>query len=92
MTLQEMIDGLNSKYCKGLNPKQFSFMRGSKYNRVFYTQGTQRLVYCFVDHEGNIYKAENWKRPAKHIRGHLDLVNMESITRESYPSTNWLYR
>lgn len=47
---------------------------GKKYIRV--VQGKQndplsRSVYCFLDGEGNIYKADGWKKPAKHIRGNI---------------------
>lgn len=49
---------------------------GRKYIKLVVASGGQRSVYCFLDMEGNIYKAATWKAPAKHIRG--------SVFDESY--------
>lgn len=35
-------------------------------------RGNEVSVWCFVDTDGNLYKADGWKRPAPHIRGHID--------------------
>lgn len=40
-------------------------------------------VYCFVDFEGNIYKAATWSRPAKHVRGHVDNLNTNDLGKYS---------
>jgi hypothetical protein len=58
----------------------FSLERGSKYIRVVmaYPQPDNiaclgsRSVHCFLDKDGNIYKAESWKKPAKGIRGNIN--------------------
>lgn len=50
----------------------FSIMKGSKFIRIVVTTFGSRAVHCFVDYEGNIYKAAGWKVPAKGIRGHID--------------------
>jgi len=42
---------------------------GRKYIKLVVASGDQRSVYCFLDMEGNIYKAATWKAPAKYIRG-----------------------
>lgn len=42
---------------------------GRKFIKVITSEAGQRSVYCFLDFEGNIYKSESWKKPAKHIRG-----------------------
>lgn len=34
--------------------------------------GEEESVWCFVDYEGNLYKASGWTRPAPGIRGHID--------------------
>lgn len=45
---------------------------GRKYCRVVQTvNGAQRSVHAFFDFEGNVYKAEGWKKPAKHVRFNL---------------------
>ncbi len=58
----------------------FTLERGSKYIRVVMSYPdpnntsvmTSRSVHCFLDKEGNIYKAESWKKPAKGIRGNIN--------------------
>ena len=58
----------------------FSLEKGKKYIRVVkeYPQPGNvavlgsRSVYCFVDYEGNIYKAASWKTPTKGIRGNIN--------------------
>lgn len=58
----------------------FTLERGRKYIRVVmsYPQPNNvqvmgsRSVHCFLDYDGNIYKAASWKVPAKGIRGHID--------------------
>jgi hypothetical protein len=45
--------------------------RGKKYIRVVSVGPAQRSAYCFLDFQGNIYKCEGWKNPAKHIRGSI---------------------
>lgn len=42
---------------------------GRKYIKLVVVSGGQTSVYCFLDMEGNIYKAASWKAPAKYIRG-----------------------
>jgi hypothetical protein len=49
---------------------------GRKYIKLVVASSGSRSVYCFIDMEGNIYKAASWKAPAKHIRG--------SVFDESY--------
>ncbi len=49
---------------------------GRKYIKLVVVSGGQRSVYCFLDMEGNIYKAASWRAPAKYIRG--------SVFDESY--------
>ncbi len=55
----------------GLVPK-IELQRGVKFIRVVSreTNGGGG-VYCFLDLEGNIFKADGWKRPAKHVRGSI---------------------
>lgn len=63
-----------------LPPPVFTLQHGSKYIRVVMSYPdprnlevmTSSSAYCFLDGEGNIYKAESWKKPAKGIRGHID--------------------
>ena len=35
-------------------------------------EGENESVWCFVDYEGNIYKAASWSIPARHVRGRID--------------------
>lgn len=61
-----------------------TFSRGQKYTRIvkndryYNDKGEMEVcennpsVHCFIDNEGNILKADGWKRPAKGIRGHVN--------------------
>jgi MoaA/NifB/PqqE/SkfB family radical SAM enzyme len=42
---------------------------GRKYIKLVEETYGQRSVYCFIDYDGNIYKAASWAAPAKHVRG-----------------------
>lgn len=44
---------------------------GRKYVKLVSVGRSQRSVYCFLDMNGNIFKAATWKAPAKHIRGSI---------------------
>lgn len=61
---------LTNLFDKGLFPK-IELERGVKYIRVVEAEQSGRRVYCFLDLQGNIYKAESWKKPAKHVRGSI---------------------
>ena len=58
----------------------FSLECGRKFIRVVmaYPQANNvqilgsRSVHCFLDNDGNIYKASSWKIPAKGIRGNIN--------------------
>lgn len=85
------------KITKESPPREFmqrtlGFTKGKKYYRVYIERadekGADRSAYCFIDMEGNIYKADSWKRPAKGIRGTVHDVDPDSI--DQY--TSWLYR
>jgi hypothetical protein len=45
---------------------------GSKYIKLIENSLGSDRVHCFLDTNGNIYKAESWRKPAKGIRGHID--------------------
>lgn len=51
--------------------------------RIVRTSYGQSSVYCFVDMNGNIYKAATWNSPAKHIRGHVDNLNTRDLCKYS---------
>jgi len=50
----------------------FHIEAGSKFYRIVITTYGSKSVHCFVDKQGNIYKASSWRTPAKGIRGHID--------------------
>lgn len=57
---------------KHVRAPRYSVERGQRYIRVVEDRnGGGRSVYCFLDYQGNVYKSESWKRPAKHIRGSI---------------------
>jgi len=55
-----------------LAPPDFSISRGSKYIKIIRTTFGSQSVHCFLDADGNIYKAASWRVPAKGIRGNIN--------------------
>lgn len=84
MTINEYIEKLeNYSNAHNINADLYTIVfgcdNGPKYTRVWtgevYKDGSEakyKCVFCFVDHQGNIYKPAGWKAPAKGVRGHLD--------------------
>lgn len=83
MTLQDFINALNARF----PGKVHAVDQGRKYARVTREYYGQRHAYCFVDGDGNIYKADGWNRPAKGVRNTLAKVDVNKI--DEY--TGWLY-
>lgn len=55
-------------------PDSYVAVRGPKNVKIVVQErgeSNSRRVYCFLDYQGNIYKAASWKAPAKHIRGNI---------------------
>jgi hypothetical protein len=52
--------------------RKLDTMLGHRYVRVVRTDYGSRSVHCFVDRtNGDVLKADGWKRPAKHARGNI---------------------
>lgn len=72
-------DHYKTAYKGVLSADFYSAERGKKFIRIVAQRRDSscvpleygRSVYCFLDFQGNIYKAESWKKPAKHIRGSI---------------------
>jgi hypothetical protein len=65
--------------------------KGPKFYKVWHTPidgKGGKSAYCFIDMEGNIYKAAGWNAPAKGIRGTIKTVDPTKLTYR----TDWLYR
>jgi hypothetical protein len=62
-----------AKNYKNLKPPVFSYTEGQRFVKIIKadSEGVQKSVHCFVDYDGNIYKAAGWKVPAKGARGNL---------------------
>jgi len=77
--LQEFLDFLNQKCNERDHPSVlpkdvYTADIGRKNIKIVvnrYGNPSDRFVYCFLDTEGNIFKAASWKIPAKHIRGNI---------------------
>lgn len=67
---QEFAEALNVRF--GGKQHRFHVMRGRKYHRVVITDGRRPQdggsVHAFVDNDGNVYKADSWKKPAVGVR------------------------
>ena len=79
MTIAEFIAALNQKFEGAV----FSSSRGQRYTKILCGDS----VYCFIDANGNIYKAASWKAAAKGIRGTLAGLDMNKVDRYG----SWLY-
>lgn len=65
---------LAESHARGWTPTH-ELERGQKYIRVVQVSMGSRSAFCFLDGDGNIYKADGWKKPAKGIRGRLSDPN-----------------
>lgn len=86
LTHQGFIAALNRKFG---GQYMFSLMPGRKYDRVVRESvaGMSRSAYCFLDADGNVYKAASWKAPAKGIRANLKTLDTNGVDQFG----SWLY-
>ena len=79
-TPENYINELNEAYAKlykdnypNLTPPTFKIRKGKKYLKIMECDdGRERSVHCFLDFDGNIYKAASYNAPAKGIRGNIN--------------------
>src|SRR4051794_16932906 len=70
--VQSLIDAYWAKMNYRHNQPKVAVTIGPKYARIVLIDAAQRSVYGFVDlSNGDLLKADGWKRPAKHARGNL---------------------
>lgn len=72
--LEELTKAHKAYYAQNypsLDAPTFSATYGKKYIKVIIFSG-QKSVHCFLDFDGNIYKAASYKIPAKGIRGNVN--------------------
>jgi hypothetical protein len=69
---------------------RYEVEQGRKYHKVMTVEGSRRVVHCFVDNAGNIYKAASWKAPAKDVRYTLD--ELDVIGQKFDPYGSYLYK
>lgn len=82
--LQKAQDEYYAKAHNFIPSPLITYSRGKKYtrviqqNRYFDKDGIARIsqnnrsVFCFIDEQGNLWKAASWKAPAKNFpRGHI---------------------
>jgi len=69
----------------------FSIEEGRKYFKVIMATAGSKSVHAFVDRDGNVHKAANWKSPAKGIRYNL-LTDPETCYRKAEWAGGYLYR
>lgn len=54
---------------------------GRRYIRIVKTDPGSRSSYCFIDTtNGDVLKAESWKKPAKGARGNIFIEGKEGVT------------
>lgn len=70
LSLDAILDDLQAKCSDARGTKvTLTFKPGRKYIKIVDNSNGSASVYCFLDFDGNIFKAASWKAPAKHIRG-----------------------
>lgn len=69
--IEKKLDDYTKLLKKAHDLWDFSYTKGRKYYRIVMKSRCQTGVFCFVDKEGNLYKAACWESPAKGIRGHI---------------------
>lgn len=76
--LNDFLDFMNKKAeankVPSLGANTYTAQIGSKNIKIvecYLGNPNDRRVYCFLDREGNIFKAASWKAPAKHKRGSI---------------------
>ena len=77
-------------------PEGYDFIieTGRKYHKIVeVTDGGNRSVHCFIDKKsGDVYKAESWARPAKHVRFCLlDDYSRETLFEKCDWAGSYLY-
>lgn len=85
--MNEQLKTKLENYCKALeevmvnkypqceiNHYKYTFKEMRKFIKIIQCShlGVEKSVFCFVDFDGNLYKAECWSKPASGIRGHID--------------------
>lgn len=74
---------------------RFEVEQGRKFARIISRDDAQGSAFCFIDAEGNIYKAATYKTPAKGVRATLATLPADfadKLASLGYASTGWLYR
>jgi hypothetical protein len=69
----------------------FTVEEARKYFKVIMSTSGSKSVHAFVDRDGNVYKAANYKAPAKGIRYNL-LTDPESCYQRADWAGGYLYR
>jgi hypothetical protein len=89
--LNDMSRNHTQKHYPTLSAPQFIVDMGRKYAKVVLTDDSHRSVHCFVDKDGNVYKAASWAQPAKGVRYNLN-NDMDVLRLKADPFGSYLYR
>lgn len=69
---QDTVTADYARFSPGRPAPSLSAERGRRYIRIVSDNGCQRSAFGFVDaSNGDVLKADGWKRPAKGSRGHI---------------------
>lgn len=70
--VQEMIASDYRQHYPNLGIPQVGVSTGGRRYAHLFTSGRQTMCYCFVDRtNGDVLKAESWRKPAKHKRSNI---------------------
>jgi len=69
---QAKIEANNKAHFPTLEVPKLTLERGRRYIRVVRNESHSRSVFAFIDAtNGDVLKAEGWKKPALHARGNI---------------------
>ena len=73
--IHAFVDRMNETFAEGEDgfiKNYYISNNGRKYQKIAQRMGSQSSVVCFIDAQGNIWKAASWKAPALNfIRGSI---------------------
>ena len=88
--IQEIQEASDKDWAKNGYPMDkkptYCVSQGKVWSKILEKQGWNggTSVHCFVDKDGNIYKAASWNAPAKGIRGNINNEKKPLLCHQFY--------
>lgn len=59
------------EFLSGLLDKEILADPGQDYIRLYYEENNEKMCYCFLDYEGNMYSPASWDNPTELFVGNI---------------------